>query len=374
MAAENGRQNLDLSDQLLSQAYRFDFFQAVRILERLAGDVDTKNPQFRGGPVGQDRSPDTEMVRFRAHNALGFPPAAIHQMRSRSSSPGGHAAGPALEMSVTFFGLTGPEGVLPQHYTAQLLRRMRDKDFALRDFLDLFNHRSISLFYRAWEKCHITVAYERYRSENRSEPDLLTWCLYCMAGMGTDHLRGRLKIDDEAFLFYGGHFAHFPRSAAGLEAMLQDYFQIDVEVMQMHGQWLNLELEDRSLMPTLANPHGRNNQLGLNMIIGDRVWDVQSKFRVRIGPLNYRQFARFLPNGDGLLPLAQMARAYVGPELDFDVQPILIGPEVPWCQLCADGPSQPFLGWNTWVRNSAFKQDVEDAVFVEDAAFTVADL
>jgi type VI secretion system protein ImpH len=176
-------------------------------------------------------------------------------------------------------------------------------------------------------------------------------------------LRGRLEFLDEAFLFYSGVFSHYPRSSSSLEGLLGDYFQVPVRVHQLQGQWLCLGPEDRSLLPTPENPKGRNNALGLNVVAGERIWDIQSKFRLRIGPLTYREFRGFMPNGDALRPLCEFARAYVGPELDFDVQPVLKPEEVPWCQLKADEDNPPFLGWNTWVRCQEFSHEVDNTVF-----------
>jgi type VI secretion system protein ImpH len=79
--------------------------------------------------------------------------------------------------------------------------------------------------------------------------------------------------------------------------------------------------------------------------------------------LTYTQFRGLMPDGAGLRALGQMTRAYVGPELDFDVQVVLRRAEVPECRLEA-----PRLGWNTWVHGEAFTQDVEDAVFQVEAA------
>jgi type VI secretion system protein ImpH len=365
MAATNGRKNTGLSEQLLREPYRFDFFQAVRLLEWWMRERAEQDPRWPRQPVGVDQPPDREVVRFQALPSLGFPAAAVH--RIKAPQPNGHGPDgplPPAEMIVTFLGLTGPQGVLPQHYTALLLRRLRDKDSALRDFLDLFNHRAISLFFRAWEKYRLPIAYERSRlDETGATTDPCTWSLYCLTGLGTEGLRGRLDIDDEAFLFYSGHFAHFPRSAVGLECLLEDYFEPPVRVQQAQGQWLTLENDDRSRLPGPDQPLGRNSELGVNLIAGERIWNVQSKFRLRVGPLSYAAFRRFTPNGDGLRALCQMTRTYVGPELDFDVQPVLRAAEVPLCQLTADAGDAPRLGWNTWLHGDAITRDVEDAVF-----------
>jgi len=188
--------------------------------------------------------------------------------------------------------------------------------------------------------------------------------LYCLVGLGPTALRRRSRYDDEALLYYAGLFAQRPPSAVSLEMIVADYFAVPAAVRQFQGQWLILSLEDRSLLPTPRDLRGQNNQLGGNVVIGERVWDVQSKFRVRLGPLDYAQFRHFVPNGKALPTLGQLVRTYVGPQWDFDVQPVLRAAQVPWCRLGGDGQDPSRLGWNTWVRNRPLKRDADDAVFV----------
>jgi type VI secretion system protein ImpH len=366
MEPQSGRKSTAVSAQLFSQAHRFDFFQAVRLLERLARDRAEEDRRDRRYAVGRDAAPSQEVVRLRSMPALSFPAGTVGQIRQSASRADNGQAPP--EMTVSFLGLTGPSGVLPRHYSTLLIRRLRQfKDTALAEFLDLFNHRLLSHFYRAWEKYRLPFAYERARLEpEREGADLCTQALYCLVGMGTPHLRGCLEIDDRAFLYYAGHFAHAPRTAAALEALLGDYFELPICVEQFSGQWLVLSELDRSRMPSRDFPFGRNAQLGVNWVVGERVWDVQSKFRLRVGPLTYEQFRRLLPRSAGLRPLCQMTRTYVGAEFDFDVQLVLKAREVPWCRLSADGRDQPRLGWNTWVRCNDFAEEVEDAVFFVD--------
>jgi type VI secretion system protein ImpH len=372
MAAAGGREGVALSAALFREGHRFDFFQAVRLLERLARERARDGEGPRRHPVGEDRLPNQEVVRFRALPALSFPAGTVAQLREPD---GDGEPGPA-EMVVTFLGLTGPAGVLPAHYTRLLLERVRKfRDHALRDFLDLFHHRLIALFYRAWAKYRLPIAYERAHLDSGGPGmDPCTRVLYSLIGFGTGRLRGCLEVPDEALLYYAGHFAHFPRSAVALEALLRDYFGLPIRVAQFQGQWLYLSPEDRSLLPSAARPLGQNGQLGVSCVAGGRVWDVQGKFRLRVGPLTYEQFRHLLPNTLGLRSLGQLTRAYVGAELDFDVQLVLLASEVPWCRLAPRGADHPRLGWNTWVRSRPFERDVEDAVFVaQDTILTVAD-
>lgn len=373
MAPPSGRESPGLNRLLFDRPTRFDFFQAVRLLGHglrcagVAGEGDADESEsgvVRGpDPVGHDFAPDREVVRFRAHPSLSFPASPIAQLE-QPSPRGPDREAPPPEMVVTFLGLTGPAGVLPQHYTELLLHRLRAKDASLRDFLDLFNHRLVSLFFRAWEKYRLPFAYERAYADQAAGPDPVTQGLYGLIGLGTGGLRGRLDVDDESFLHYAGHFAHTPRSASALEALLEDHFEVPVRVEQFQGQWLYLDPDDHALLPGPGLPRGRNNVVASNLVIGDRVWDVQSKFRLRIGPLDYRRFRSLMPNGDALRPFAQMTRTYVGPGFDFDVQPVLKPEAVPYCRLVPDeGGDGPFLSWNTWLRGEPFTREVDDTVF-----------
>jgi type VI secretion system protein ImpH len=350
-----------VGDLLFEEGYGFDFFQAVRVLGRLLPDRR---------PVGGAGPPRSEVVRFRAHLSLSFPPSAIYEVER---PPEG-----APRMTVTFMGLTGPSGVLPRHYTELLLRLQREakgpERTALRDWLDQFNHRLISLFYRAWEKYRFYIPYERGEYE-RADPDAFTQALLSLVGLGTPPLRNRLRVaerrggggervlarvDDLALLHYGGFLAHRPRNAASLEALVADYFGEGAQVRQFQGQWLHLDAANRSRLGSA------NSGLGVDVVTGERVWDVQGKFRVRLGPLGYERFSEFLPDRapvprrKAFFLLVHLVRLYAGPEFDFDVQLVLKAEDVPACRL-GEGGSR--LGWDTWVRTAPFPRDADDAVF-----------
>jgi type VI secretion system protein ImpH len=363
--------------RLLSEGYAFGFFQAVRLLERL-------NPE--AASVGHSAAPNQEVVRFRAHQSLSFPPSEIHDIVSAA----GELRCPT--MTVAFFGLTGPSGILPRHYTELLLRlrkegRFAEKD-ALRDWLDLFNHRLISLFYRAWEKYRFYIPYER-KEYSLVAPDTFTQCLFSLVGLGLPALRERLKttvrgddapeatlakVEDLSVLHYAGLFAQRTRTAAGLEALLNDYFQAPVRIRQFQGQWLKFDLSNQS---RLGRDEG-NSRLGSDLVIGERVWDVQSKIRVSVGPLRYEQFLEFLPDRSPSLRhkafflLVHLVRLYVGPELDFDVQLLLRSNEVPAAHLAGRQAPGGRLGWNSWLKSAPRRVDAGDAIFQGKEIYSLA--
>jgi type VI secretion system protein ImpH len=348
MAGTGGEQKSDLMHELLQNPEQFEFFQAVRLIERAAAE------QARGrvvNRIGGSEGPQNEAVKFRALASLSFPPGQISAISQSAAKSTGERRDSTLEMTIPFMGLTGPAGVLPEHYTTLVIERshLRTKDHALREFLDLFNHRMISLFFRAWEKYRFPFAYERKQQEGQLEDDLFTLCLYCLAGLGSRSLRDQHAFDDHAILYFGGLFATRFRNAVSLEQLLGSYFELHAEVLQFQGQWLYLTEESQSSMPSSALRSGLNLSLGETAVAGSRVWDLQSRIRIRLGPLSWAQFARLLPGTDGLSRIKDMIRMYIDINLDFDIQLILRREEVPLCRLTAGDDFRPLLGQNTWV-------------------------
>jgi type VI secretion system protein ImpH len=338
MASESGRPDPSLKDILFEEPFRFDFFQAVRLLELLYPERS---------PVARSARPGEEAVRFRSHISLSFPPSAIQDLEQPREDDG-----PA-RLTAAFMGLAGPLGVLPRHYTELLIERIRRHDYALRDFFDLFNHRLISLFHRAWEKYRFPVAFER-TVKTGSGYDPFSLRLFDFVGMGTGGLRGRLEFGDEALLFYAGLLGQHPRSASTLGNVLSDYFAVPVQVTQFVGQWLDITAENRTRVGKASNG------LGTTAVAGSRIWDQQAKFKLRVGPLSLAEFNRYLPGGDIHRPLVQFTRYIAGQEFDFDIQLVLKAPEVPWCRL---GDPRARLGFSTWLKTGEFKCDADQVVF-----------
>src|SRR5262249_6573415 len=218
-----------LARTLFEEPYRFDFFQAVRLLQCQA------HPERAA--IGHAGPPGREAVRFLARRGLAFPASAIDRIEQPADPD---PLGPAT-MTVSFLGLTGPSGVLPRVYTELIQGRPRGDDRALAAFLDLINHRVISLFYRAWEKHRVGLAADRPGGGGR-----FAGHVFALMGLGLTPLRRRHTVPDGLLLKSAGYFAQQRRPAVVLEALLRDYSGLPVEVVPFSGRWLTLDPADRS--------------------------------------------------------------------------------------------------------------------------------
>lgn len=326
-----------LNQVLDDEPYRFEFFQAVRLLEKV-------HPEKRA--VGRNAMPHEEVVRFRSRIALDFPASEVHEIRQFFDE---QTQEDKREMLVNFMGMVGVSGVLPQPYTDLVLDRIRHRDTAMWAFLDIFTHRSVSMFYRAWRKYRFPIGYERGNDD-------FTSYLFDLIGLGTKGLRGRMSLPDESLLPYAGLIAQKPHSCNAIENVLSDYFDTTAKVRQFHGQWLDLEAQDYTKLGM------RNSRLGESAIAGTRVWEQQSKFRVRLGPLDFQKFQAFLPAGSAHQPLRSIIKFMVGLEFDYDVQLLLKKQQVPSSILTTRAQRRPMLGWTTFLKTKPFQADDEQVV------------
>ena len=321
---------------LRKKPQEFEFFQLVRLLAQLEPDR---------APVGGFVSPSKEIARFVANPAAAFPASQVQSVDWPESGP--------PKVSVNFLGLNGPSGVLPLYYTELVVERLRAKDTTLRAFLDIFNHRLVSLFYQAWEKYRFTIAYER------GERDKFSHHLMDLIGIGTSNLDKRLKVDDDSLLFYSGLLALRPRSEAAIKRIIEDYFDVAVHIEQFTGAWFRLSAKD---LCVFDRANTESEQLGGGAVVGDEIWHQQSGVRLHLGPMPLTQYLDFLPTGTAYQPLCSLAKFAGRGELDFEVRLILQQEEVPSCELDAFKEDAPRLGWTSWAKTQPMLADAGDTI------------
>jgi type VI secretion system protein ImpH len=326
---------------LADAPHRYDFYQTLRRMECL---FDTK-PRWACA-----LRPSDEMVRLGEEPDLAFAPASL-----ASFTPGTDQAPARLQ--VRLFGLLGPNGPLPLHLTEYVRERLRHaNDPTLSRFLDLFHHRFLAMFYRAWAQAQPHV--------NRDRPDDDRFAAYvgALIGVSPATLRGRDAVPDLAKFFHSGTLIRHVRNADGIASILNDFFHVPVRIREFVGHWLDLSEPDRTRLG------GIGATLGAGAVLGAQVWDRQSKFRIVLGPLTLAQYESFLPDGPRLRQLVDWVRNYLCFELAWDVQLLLRADEVPSMRL--GGGAR--LGWTTWLGTRRSDSDADD-VCLDAEAFQCRD-
>ncbi len=322
-----------LAERLEARPYSFDFYQAVRRLECAHAHLPR---------VGRSLRPSDDAARFCQQPSLAFAPSTVADFDrgDRLSAP---------EFAVNFFGMFGPNGPLPLHLTAYARDRLRNhNDPTLVKFLDMFHHRMISLFYRAWACNQQTVSFDR------PEEDRFGVYVGSLFGIGMESLRGRDAVADLAKLHFCGHLAVQTRHAEGLSSILAGFFGVPVEIEEFRGRWIDLPEDCRCYLGQSPS----TGTLGSTAIVGSKIWDCQGNFRIKFGPLSFKDYTRLLPNGESFKRLAAWVRNYMGDVLAWDLQLILKAEEVPQLRLGQVGQ----LGWSTWGISGPVEQDVDDLV------------
>ena len=360
--------SVTLMDQLDREPFAFDFFQAVRRLDCAHPD----KPQTGASSRAVD-----DPVRFGQEASLAFAPATLQALeRGDSDRP---------RLIERFFGLLGPQGPLPLHLTEYVRDRVRNHgDHTLLSFLNVFHHRMISLFYRAWARVRPTVSFDR------PAPDRFGDYVGSLFGLGMASLAERNALPDLPKRHFAGLMSCQTRHADGLLAILRGYFGLPVQIQEFIGQWIELPVNCRCLVGLSSS------RLGVDTTVGSHVWDCQQKFRVIFGPLKLDDYYRMLPGGSrmssgaagdsGMGAAAQPAerggsssgaaaqaagpmgasldrliaaiRSYVGDELQWDLQLILRKVDTPPLGLGIVGR----LGWSSWMIREQMPRDPDDLV------------
>lgn len=347
MAATHRLPHAAVSARLSTEPRRFRFFQAVRLIE--GNSLRAVGARREFAPVGEEVDPAQRAIVFRAAAHLSYPQSEIDGLVEEPPDP--------PEISVNFLGLTGPSGVLPQHYSVTLIRELRRRNTALRDFFDIFNHRLIAFFYRAWAKYRIPISVDRGGPEG---VDGATETLRALIGFGTDHRVNPSSVPQHALLHYSGPLGHFPRNAVSLERLLADYFRLPINVEPFFGRWIAIPQDQRS---QLGGDRWRAQFVGLGVeaVLGASYWDIQGSFAILIGPIGYADFADFMPDARKLVELTELTRLYVDSQLGFRVQLRLARDEIPRLRLDSIAAPGARLGWNTWLRHDPATEDACDA-------------
>jgi type VI secretion system protein ImpH len=331
--AEFDRQTPDsIATEMALRPYVFNFFQAVRRLEAEYSDWPR---------VGSSVRLEGDFLRFCQMPSLAFAPSSIESIERVEG---------VIRMSVNFLGMFGPNGPLPQHLTDFARDRLRNAhDPTLVRFVDVFHHRMLSFFYRAWAVNEKSVDFDR--ADDARYADYFG----SFIGIGTESLQGRDSIPDWSKIHFAGRMSAQTRNAEGLEAILADFFRIPTEIREFEGYWMKIPRENQCRLGASLE----TGSLGINAVAGERKYEAQLKFRIRMGPMDLDNLRRMVPTGASFRRLKDWVLNYTNLEFYWDLQCVVKASAVPTISL-GEGA---MLGWTTWLKSKPFTSDPDDAIF-----------
>lgn len=340
MATEERGADPDLRGVFSEQFYRFEFFQAVALLEAFA---------LGKKPVGGGGRPEDEAVRFRVGPGFAFPASDISGLTLKDPRE-------RSEMEVSFLGLIGPSGVLPHWYNEVALERQRAGDSAMVEFFNMFQHRILSLFFLAWKRARVNATVVR------GAGDRFSGYFQRLIGLtgATAALTGAIGV--EPLLYLAGLLERRVPTVSAITAAVGYRSGHPVAVEQFVERMLTLPPEERTTL-------GRANALlGESTVCGHQICENSSKFRVVLGPMGGEEFCRFLPGGEMLKPICALVRFMVGIEFEFAICVILRRDQVPGCRLgSGEGGVAPLLGWSSWLKAPGSVLDEDQRAVFEEA-------
>ena len=339
MADEVGHEPgpLSILAELSEAPWRFEFYAAVRAIQAAHPD----KPR-----IGTSAWIHEDPVRLKHEPSMAFQPSALTGMR--------RGAGDAPdELSSVCFGVFGPNGALPHHVTERAIEAVvQRKQRQLPDFVDIFHHRMLSLLYRGWEAGQIAV------SRDRPGEDAYARFLNALFGTAPPEFRDRDALPDDTRRYLTGVFASRPKSAAGLMSILETVSGERVEVVEFVGEWLPVAPNQRTALGMRAAT------LGQDTLMGERLFSLQSRVRVRVGPMSLSSYRALLPCGQLYPAVRDAIRSFLGLAWGWDLQPVLRATEKPPLRL--DGSCA--LGWDSWFGEDESFADADDLKL--DGSFT----
>lgn len=356
MAGSGGLSPSPLIRALLEAPEAFDLVQAIRLIEGDArARLHLEDEEF-AADAPEDRIVGLTSARFVSDQDLKFPTAAVTQARAPRT-------GNAPELTVSLFGLLGPLGVLPYAYTEHAIEAHHANNDALRAFFDIFQHRAVTLFYRASSKYRIAVSSEQHDPDANSKPDAFTSALRGVTGLALPSTANRLAFSDRTVLHHAGIFSGEVRSLTSLEALLTSELEVPVTIIPFVGEWVEVPPQEQTRLGGLDD--GLHAQLGTSAMAGSRSWVAQQHFRIHVGAVDAQTLDALLPSGPLSGLIADLVELVCGFEFSFDLNVTVQADAVPAARLAA-GPQDTGgarLGQTAWILSAPSPVDRSDAIF-----------
>lgn len=322
-----------ISKRLVNHPHEFEFYQAVRVLKRLIANQPASRLDLKVAPSLV--FPDRQVTAITLHNAAELI---------------------IWTCETPMLGLIGPMGVLPPHYTEQILNQMRHRETQFRDFFSLFEQRSLELLYQVWQKHRSYV-----QLEAKPYQDPFTRGLQCLTGTEGLSQQTKAVLPLNSICYFAGIFSRPIRSAEGLRLLLQGYFHVEITVREYIGRWLQVASDQYSHLPDSIESHGKNNRLGQTAALGTRSWECHSQIEIVVGSLSFEQYSSFLPTQAQYQKLRFLAQLYLGFEFSINIRLVLAA-----AAFQAGRVGEALLGLTAWITEDSVTSNKDDVLLIGD--------
>jgi type VI secretion system protein ImpH len=362
MLTKKRRREPAVIERLFREPYRFEYFQAMRLLERWT----QRHGPLRGARTSPAPGVLRDLLRFENSTSLVFPASQLQALDTEPANLDLDAAqlGDALRSGLltkvritpAFMGLLGGGGALPVHYTERVAdHQSRHKDDGPRAFLDTFSNRSLTLFYEAWRKYRLEF------SADGGKDDRFLGLLLGLAGLGNPTLRERCNaaerggVRDTSLGYIAATLRQRPVSIVQVARALSDYFGEPIRAEQFIGSWYEVPLAQQT---TLGSPQA---VLGGGALVGGRIWQRDLRLRLVVGPLDRDGFDAFLPNGRAARALESLLTLFTGLTLEYDIELVLRAADVRPASLAETAAHR--LGWDSYLVSGTQTEDRQDVCY-----------
>lgn len=318
MEGESRRSSTYLKQTLLKKGHEFSFYQVMRLLRLL----EENKTDHLGGSKNTD-------IRVVPNLSLGFPASDVEKIESID-----HDGSTQYQVTANFLGLYGSSSPLPTFYTEDLLDEEADDGSAGRDFINILNTKLYQLLFGGWKK------YRQFLQVTEDKNTDFIERLFCLEGFGETTYR-TANTDSYQLLRYIGIFSQFPRSASGLQTLLEDAVKLPVRLVPCIARKVSIP-EDQRLKLGVSG-----GILGQDSIIGQEIDDRMGKFRLRVGPLSADDYRDFSPGNKAYNRLVKLTNLYLQDPLEYDLEVFMHEQQAQ--TICLGGDRWSKLGVDTWL-------------------------
>lgn len=244
--------------------------------------------------LGSTENPADDPVRFRPDPGMGFP---VSELKVIEISEAGSPAPPTVRTKL--LGLYGVDSPLPTAYLDDIAQR-REGHEAVEAFLDIFNHRIFTQFYRIWRKYSYPATFEAGGADATSQ------CLLGLIGLGISGCADRIATPISRLLALLGVMRLPTRTTEGVVALVQ-LIACDTQVQIARHSLKKIPLSHPATLCV-----SRPVMLSQGTPLGPVGWDVNSELLLTLRTDDRGEALEWFPGGRLHLDLMALLRAYLG--------------------------------------------------------------